>query len=200
VSALFELTLLLQAVFNTVRGRYPLTVQEYHSQAGLQSAVKVTEDNSKAVDLKAEVNSFYPPHLRTNRGGIKVTKLFKKSTETKSLSDELMTAHQEALKKCKDPHQLKILYLQHNWHKPYYASVFFKGVVEKSSQYLLKLLTTSERHVVVAINTECIHIMTVSIPSVSAAVPGVLCGVFTWVSVSDCLHLRAQGSSGLVHY
>lgn len=146
-----------EAVFNTTRGRYPLSVEEFHSQAGLQAAVKHLEEGNKSPTtvpaLKPEM--FYPPHMRP-KGGLNLTKLFKKSPETRSIADELSKAFKYALKKCSDPHQLKILYLQLCWHKPYYGSVFFKGIVEKP----LKLLVASEKHIVVAINTECVHLMT----------------------------------------
>ena len=73
------------------------------------------------------------------------------------------------MKKCRDPHQLKVLYLQLCWHKPYYASVFFKGTIEKPFQ-AINLITTSEQQVVVAINTECLHLLSASAPSVSHVV------------------------------
>ena len=117
--------------------------------------------------IQSEANLYYPPHMRTSKGSHKVSKLFKKSAEGKSLSDELVKSYEEASKKCPDPHEMKILYLQLCWHKPYYASVFFKGIVEKAMQPLLKLLAASEKHIIVAVNTECIHIMAASSPSVS---------------------------------
>jgi hypothetical protein len=169
------LFLLFQAVFNVTRGRYPLPVEEFHSQAGIQAAVKYLEEGKTFTCRKGEEDTFYPPHMRGGRGGgggggNVVTKLFKKtSPESKSLLDELNRAHQEAVKKCEDPHQLKILYLQLCWHKPYYSSVFFKGVVEKPPQFL-KLLSTSEKRVVVAVNTECVHLMAARSPSVSMCV------------------------------
>ena len=76
-----------------------------------------------------------------------------------------MSSYQAALKKCKDSHQLKILYLQFCWHKAYYGSVFFKGLVERSSPYLKHI--SGEKPVVVAINPECLHLMSASAPSVS---------------------------------
>lgn len=158
-----------QAVFHTTRGRYPLSVEEFHNQAGSQAAIKSLEGASKDADhaIRSECNIFYPPHMRINKGGLKVGKLFKKSPgESKSLSDELLTSYHKALKRCQDSHQLKILYLQFCWHKPYYAAVFFKGVVERANQFL-KLLSTGEKQVVVAINTECLHLMSASSPSVS---------------------------------
>ena len=159
-----------QAVFNITRGRYPLSVEEFHSQAGIQAAVKhLEEDNKDASFRKGEEDLFYPPHMRGGRGGGMVAKLFKKTPETKNLVDELNGACKDALKKCEDPHQLKILYLQLCWHKPYYGSVFFKGVVEKPPQFL-KLLSTTEKHIVVAVNTECVHLMSARSPSVSLSI------------------------------
>ena len=167
---MFSLSLCVQAVFNTTRGRYPLSVAEFHSQAGLQAAVKHLEEDGKTpvsnAVVKGEEDMFYPPHMRS-KGASVMTRLFKKAPETKSLTEELNRACQEALRKCADPHQLKILYLQQCWHKPYYASVFFKGVVEKPPQFL-KLLSTTEKHVVVAVNTECVHLMAARSPSVSS--------------------------------
>ena len=147
-----------------------MSTAEFHSQAGLQAAIKHMEDDTKSPSLstiKSEANFFYPPHMRATKGGHKVAKLFKKSVEGKSLGDELIKSYEEASKKCPDPHQLKILYLQLCWHKPYYASVFFKGLVEKAIQPYLKLLAPSEKLIVVAVNTECIHVMAASSPSVS---------------------------------
>lgn len=158
-------------------------MEEFHSQAGLQAAVKHLEEDSKAPATitvgRGEEGMFYPPHMR-GRGGNMMTKLFKKSPETKSLTEELTSAYQDALKKCEDPHQLKILYLQLCWHKPYYGSVFFKGIVEKPPQYL-KLLSTSEKRIVVAVNMDCVHLMTARSPSVSCLVCGLGC---RWLSVS----------------
>ena len=158
----------LQAVFHTTRGRYPLTVEEFHTQAGVQAAIKHLEEDTKS-DLsavKSEVGQFYPPHMVPS-GSLKVTKFFKKSSEPKGgVVNELTKAYQEALKKCGDTHQLKILYLQLCWHKPYYGSVFFKGIVEKPPQYL-KLLAANEKRIVVAVNTECVHLMAAAPPSVS---------------------------------
>lgn len=163
----------LQAVFHTTRGRYPLSLEEYHSQAGLQAAVKARDEDLKRSEesvLLSQLNTFYPPHMRvTKGGGLRVAKLFKKATpESKTLSDNLIASYDSALKKCQDAHQLKILYLQFCWHKAYYGSVFFKGLVERSSPYL-KQLVTGEKQVVVAINTECVHLMSSSAPSVSVA-------------------------------
>lgn len=132
----------------------------------MQAAVKHLEQILDFSAMRSDVNTFYPPHMRVSKGGLKVSRLFKKVPETKSLSDEFHTAYEAALKKCQDPHQLKILFLQLCWHKPYYGSVFFKGIVEKPPQYL-KLLVTSEKHIVVAINTECVHLMASASPSVS---------------------------------
>ncbi len=169
---------ILQVVFNTTRGRYPFSIAEFHSQAGLQAAIKHMESDTKNLaNLKSEANFFYPPHMRTTKGGHKVTKFFKKSAEGKGLGDELIKSYEEASNKCPDPHQLKILYLQLCWHKPYYASVFFKGIIEKAMQPYLKLLAPSEKQIVVAVNTECIHIMAASSPSVSYLLE--LCFVIT---------------------
>lgn len=108
--------------------------------------------------------------MHITEGGLKIPKLFKKSAETKTVADELLKSYKEALKKCEDPHQLKILYLQLCWHKPFYGSVFFKGIMEKPSQYL-KMVLTNEKHVVVAINMECVHLMSASWPTVSECIP-----------------------------
>jgi hypothetical protein len=53
--------------------------------------------------------------------------------------------------------QLKLLYLQRCWNKPYYGCVMFRGQVERKT---LNLLTYSDRNIIVAINPECIHLFT----------------------------------------
>ncbi|XP_019853342.1 PREDICTED: FERM domain-containing protein 8-like isoform X2 [Amphimedon queenslandica] len=51
--------------------------------------------------------------------------------------------------------QLKLLYLQRCWIKPYYGCVMFRGQIERK-----QILSLSDRNVVVAINPECIHLFT----------------------------------------
>ena len=96
--------------------------------------------------------------MNLSKGSLKkLSKFFK----AKSLQDEFVKSFQDAMRKCQDPHQLKILYLQLCWHKPYYGSVFFRGVVEQSSVLI------NARQVVLAVNNECLHLMGAAIPSVS---------------------------------
>lgn len=60
--------------------------------------------------------------------------------------------------------QLKLLYLQRCWIKPYYGCVMFRGQVERKTSNLKQFLVYSDRSVVVAINPECIHIFKDSSP------------------------------------
>lgn len=45
----------------------------------------------------------------------------------------------------------------------FYASVFFKGLVEKAMQSYQKLLAPSEKQTILAVNTECIRFFTFSV-------------------------------------
>jgi hypothetical protein len=67
--------------------------------------------------------------------------------------------------------QLKLLYLQRCWNKPYYGCVMFRGQVERKT---LNLLTYSDRNIIVAINPECIHLFTDENKRVSVGCPTVL--------------------------
>ncbi len=153
-------------MFNTLRGRYPLSESEFHTLAGLQAAVQNCENNKADLDrqeLLSDINLFYPPHMQQSRGSLKkISKLFKqRSVDNKQCQEEFVSQYKDALDKCQDPHQLKCRYLQMCWHKPYYGSVYFRGVVEKSS------LLPNSKQVVLAVNTDCIHLMTSALPSVS---------------------------------
>lgn len=159
----------MQSVFNTLRGRYPLSEQEFHTLAGLLAAVQFTESGKPSQDraeLLSRINTFYPPHMQQSRGSLKkISKLFKQKTvDNKMYQEEFMKQFNDAVGKCRDPHQLKCRYLQMCWHKPYYGSVYFRGVVEKSS-----LLPNNEKQVVLAVNTDCIHLLSTSLPSVSSS-------------------------------
>lgn len=141
--------------------------------AGLQAAIKALEEQGDDKDVDAsrsisDLNSFYPAYM-TDVGGNKVTKLFsrhKSPEKLKILQGKFTKSLDSAFGKSKDPHQLRVLYLQLCWHKTFYGSVFFKGIVEKPFQ-AVNLLTTNEKQVLVAVNTESVHLMKATRPSVS---------------------------------
>ena len=129
---------------------------------------EVQSKNPDASKVKLDFQAFYPSHMFYGSQIKKLTKLFKpkKSAENKAIEEKFMKSLNDSKEKCSDPHHLKVLYLQYCWHKPYYGSVFFRGTVEKPFQ-AINLLTTSEKQVVVAINTECVHLISTSSPPVS---------------------------------
>ena len=49
----------------------------------------------------------------------------------------------------------------------YYSCVMFRGQVERKASNIKQLLVYSDRNVIVAINTECLHLFTDNSPRVS---------------------------------
>jgi len=177
-----------------------MSEEEFHTLAGLQAAVQYTEKGTPGVekmDLLSHINSFYPPHMQQSKGSLKkISKLFKqRSVDNKQVQEEFWKQYNDALTKVKDPHQLKCRYLQMCWHKPYYGSMYFRGVVERSS-----LLPNNEQ-VLLAVNTDCIHLLSSSLPSVSPTAGGRVKGDnFVESNVGGCLGLWLVVGSLYVSY
>ena len=164
-------SLLLQAVFNVTISRYPFTKDELHSLAGLQAAVLAAEKgdtNPQPTNMKSDLSTFYPAYMLQGGDAKKIGRLFKqRSVENKTVQEEFSKAFNDAWKKSTKPYELKILYLQICWHKPFYGSTLFRGQVERPSKVLS---VANYKQVVVAINPECVHLFSVSTPPVSGTV------------------------------
>lgn len=145
-----------------------MSKDEFHHLAGLHAAVVATESgdtNPNPASYQTSLSCFYPSHMCPEPS--KIGKLFKqKSTEGKDTQQEFAKAMRSACSKCVEAHQLKVLYLQLCWHKPFYGSVFFRGQIKKPFKPV-HLITYTDKQVIVAINAECLHLLSVSSPPVS---------------------------------
>ena len=167
-----------QAVFNVTKARYPMSKEELHTLASFQAAILQAERQETAAaptsSVKQELNRFYPAYMLAEAADSKPKKsgrLFKqKSVEAKqpTLQEEFEKSLKDAEKKLEktDVYQLKVLYLQLCWHKPYYGSVMFVGYTKKPFKPI-HLLTNSEKLVTVAVNMECVHLFSSTMPPVS---------------------------------
>ena len=115
-----------QAVFNVTKARYPLKDADYHTLAGIQAATYISEHPDIGTSLGALrpfMDIFYPPHLSETVGGKKsIGKLFRQKSVEQSLVEDLFRVQYESMQaKSAPPHDLKILYLQYCWSKPFYG-------------------------------------------------------------------------------
>lgn len=115
----------LQAVFNVTK-RYPLTEEDYHTLAGIQAATYTAEHAHVGTDpaaLQPLMHKFYPSHLSDTFSGRKsIGKLFRqKSVEQTLAEDGFRKSFDSVRAKSTSPHNLKILYLQYCWSKPFYG-------------------------------------------------------------------------------
>lgn len=172
-------SLFLQAVFNVTRARYPMSREEIHALAGFQAAIlqgkgQETSGTPSSSSVKQDLHRFYPAYMLAEAAESKPKKsgrLFKqKSVEAKqpTLREEFEKSLEEAEKKLAktSAYQLKVLYLQLCWHKPFYGSVMFVGYTKKPFKPI-HLLTNSEKVVTVAVNMECVHLFSSTAPPVS---------------------------------
>ena len=170
-------------MFNVTKARYPMSKEELHTLAGLQAAILQAEQEGKergtdtaaasssASCFKEELRQFYPSYLLPEVAHPKQKKFRKqKSVEGKHplLYEDFEKSLKSAKEKLKkvDVYQLKVLYLQLCWHKPYYGSVMFVSHTKRPFKPL-HLLTNSEKLVTVAVNTECVHLFSSTTPPVS---------------------------------
>ena len=105
---------------------YPLVDQDYHVLAGIQAVTFVTERpdiDAKPASLRPFMSRFYPSHLLETVGVKKsIGKLFRqKSVDQPSVEDLFREQYDSVRAKCTAPHNLKVLYLQYCWSKPYYG-------------------------------------------------------------------------------
>jgi hypothetical protein len=153
-----------EAVYNVTKSRYPLVEADYHTLAGIQAATYAADNPKEGLSLETLrplMDKFYPPNLVEMVGGGKksIGKLFRqKSTELISLEDKLREHFESVVAKSATPHNLKILYLQYCWSKPFYGSVMFRGQIERPFK-AVHLLTYSDKRVTVALNPQCLHIL-----------------------------------------
>ena len=108
----------LQAKVNVTQGRYPMTTEELHTLAGYQAAIELGSydtETAKPHNIKLHLSSFYPKHMLGNSA----KKLFKSPTE--KLESKLVESYQAASQKSTDSFNLKVLYLQLCWSKPFYG-------------------------------------------------------------------------------
>ena len=159
----------LQAVFNVTKSRYPMTRDEYHDLAGLQATLVASESfdqNPNPSHYQSSLSKYYPSHMvpvETRKLG----KLFKqKSVEGKDTPQLFVKSMKEVCTKKLEAYQLKVLYLQRCWQKPFYGSVFFKGQIKKPFKPV-HLLVYTDKLVTVAINADCLHLFSVSAQPVS---------------------------------
>lgn len=157
-----------------------MSKEELHALAGFQAAILQAEGQdtsgtpSSSSSVKQDLHRFYPAYMLTEAVDSKPKKsgrLFKqKSVETKqpTLREEFEKSLEEAEKKLAktNAYQLKVLYLQLCWHKPFYGSVMFVGYTKKPFKPI-HLLTNSEKLVTVAVNMECVHLFSSTTPPVS---------------------------------
>ncbi len=146
-----------------------MTKDEYHDLAGLQATLVASESfdqNPSPGKYGTHLSKYYPSHmipLETRKLG----KLFKqKSVEGKDTTQLFVKSMSEACAKNLEAYQLKVLYLQRCWQKPFYGSVFFKGQIKKPFKPV-HLLVYTDKLVTVAINAECLHLFSVSAQPVS---------------------------------
>lgn len=153
-----------------------MSKEDLHTLAGFQAAVlesELREKHPTASSFQTELGLFYPAYLLAEGADSKSKKsgrLFKqKSVDGKQLLQEeyekSLAQAKDKLKKT-DVYQLKVLYLQLCWHKPFYGSVLFRGHTKRPFKPI-RLLTNSEKLVTVAVNTECVHLFSSSSPPVS---------------------------------
>ena len=117
-----------QAVSNTLKVRYPLSRDDLATLAGLQAAVDVAQGSRAGEPSGADINKYFPAHHLTSASPVKksIGRIFKQKSTDKdatSLQQDFSRAFSEACKRSSDAHQLRVLYLQHCWHKPYYGCV-----------------------------------------------------------------------------
>lgn len=158
-----------EAVFNVTKTRYPMTREELHDLAGLQAAVEAYESLDRDPNPRnylSNLSKYYPRYMVTVEAR-KLGKLFRqKSVENKDTGDLFAKSMKSACGKSTDPYQLKILYLQLCWHKPFYGSVFFKGQTKKPFKPV-HLIVYTDKQVTMAINADCLHLFSVSAQPVS---------------------------------
>ena len=107
-----------QAKVNVTQGRYPMTTDELHILAGYQAAIELGSydtETAKPHNIKVHLHSLYPKHMV----GSSPKKLFKSPTE--KLENKLVESYQAASQKSTDSFNLKVLYLQLCWSKPFYG-------------------------------------------------------------------------------
>ena len=161
------------------KARYPMSKEELHTLAGFQAAILQAEGQettaASSSSVKQDLSRFSPAYMlpeATDSKPKKSGRLFKqKSVEAKqpTLREEFEKSLEEAEKKLDkktDAYQLKVLYLQLCWHKPFYGSVMFVGYTKKPFKPI-HLLTNSEKLVTVAVNMECVHLFSSTTPPVS---------------------------------
>ena len=121
------LTFSLQAVFNVTNTRYPLQEADYHHLAGIQAATFAAEHPGEGVAstrLRPFIHKFYPPHILEMPVAARKSlgKLFRqKSVEQPPAEEKLRESFESVAGKGLLPHNLKILYLQYCWSKPFYG-------------------------------------------------------------------------------
>ena len=114
-------------MFNVTKTRYPLEETDYHELAGIQAATFAVEHPGEGLtsgNLHPYLQTFYPPHLlEPPTGGQKsLLKLFRQRSVEHSLAEEKLRGHFEKVaSKRLSAHNLKILYLQYCWSKPFYG-------------------------------------------------------------------------------
>lgn len=155
-----------EAVFNVTKTRYPLEEPDYHSLAGIQAATFAAEHPGEGITsttLRPFLSRFYPPHLLEPPAAAarkSLGKLFQRQRSVEQLpaEEKLRESFESVVAKGASAHNLKILYLQYCWSKPFYGSVMFRGQIERPFK-AMHILTYSDKRVTVALNPQCLHIL-----------------------------------------
>lgn len=95
-----------------------MTPEELHTLAGYQAAIDLgpySADTATPHGIKQHLPSLYPKHMLGNSA----KKLFRASSE--KMENKLLESYQAASQKSSDPFNIKVLYLQLCWSKPFYG-------------------------------------------------------------------------------
>ena len=123
----------MQAVFNVTKTRYPLKDEDYHALAGIQAATFAAEHPDEgltsATSLRPFLSRFYPSHLLQTAAPIgmkSIGKLFKQTRgvvegQQSGLEEKLKEEFESMVGRATSAHNLKVLYLQYCWSKPFYG-------------------------------------------------------------------------------
>ena len=106
------------------KGRYPLSEEDFHRLAGIQAAVFTAEHpdlDPKASSLRPFLSLFYPPSLLDTGSKKALGKLFRQKSVDSPVEDLFSQEYESVRSKCTNAHNLKLLYLQYCWSKPYYG-------------------------------------------------------------------------------
>ena len=99
--------------------------EDLHTLAGLQASVYGAEigQNGDFESMRVFINQFYPGHMTAPKLTRDVARLFKQKSQSSltPLEESFRNTLASAQAKTTDAHQLKVLYLQLCWSKPFYG-------------------------------------------------------------------------------